>query len=85
MSGGSFSIAAVEKNGALWTHDLWSPEARHPSEYSDWLAVSATDGWFTALAADGTLCVWLPQYRSILGLPEPRLRPVLSLNILDTK
>jgi ABC-type transport system involved in multi-copper enzyme maturation permease subunit len=81
VSGFFLSIAAVERNGALWTQDIWSPEAQRPSEYSDWLAVTARDGCFTALAADGTLSVWLPRYRSIFGLPEPRLKPALSLNI----
>jgi ABC-type transport system involved in multi-copper enzyme maturation permease subunit len=84
VSGGFFSIAAIEKNGVLWTKDRWFPEARRPSEHSDWLAVNAVDGCFTALAADGTLSVWPPQYRSMFGLPEPRLRPMLNLNILNT-
>ena len=85
VSGGFFSIAAIEKDGVLWTQDRWFPEARRPSEHSDWLTVNAMDGCFTALAADGTLSVWLPRYRSIFGLPEPRLRPVLSLNIFNAQ
>jgi hypothetical protein len=86
--GDSFSnAAAIEKNGTLWIqHDLGSVEAERPSEYSDWIAVAVTPvGWVTALAADGTLSTWAPRYQSVLGLPEPRHRPVASVNIFDTQ
>jgi len=87
VSGNFFSgTAAVQKNGTLWMQEKpGSPGTGRPSEYSDWMAATAAGNWITALAADGTLSVWSPQYHSILGLPEPKKRPVLSLNIFNTQ
>jgi len=86
VAGTFWSVAAVKTNGTLWMqNEPGSPEAWRPSDYSDWMAVTIAPGeWITTLAADGTLSVWSPQYRSILGLPEPKQRPLLSLNLFNT-
>jgi len=86
VSGGYPAMAAVENPGTLWLQfaEGWG-KTECPSAYSDWIAVTATGGWITALGADGTLSTWEMQYQSALGLPEPRQRPVASVNIFDTQ
>ncbi|MBM3840155.1 MAG: hypothetical protein FJ398_19750 [Verrucomicrobia bacterium] len=83
----SDSLAAINKNGALYLQSLtpgsafWPGNLRTPSQYSDWLAVGNC-GWqeLAALAADGTLCVWGELFRSgsLLG---PTRKPLWSINI----
>ena len=86
VSGDFLSVAGILQDGTLWMQDLaQAREAERPSLYADWLAVSHFGGHTTALAADGTLSTWSPPYRSSLGLPEPKDRPLASVNILDSK
>lgn len=94
LTGDSFSFAALESNGAISSPPLLgnSDQYKHPSKYSDWLAV-AKEIHTWALAKDGTLCCWdeysVTDYIGNIANTEfslylgPTRRPVASINILD--
>ena len=87
ISGCAWGLVAVKggrilKNGAV----PFAQSLGRLSEYSDWLTVDAARDETIALAADGTLCMWvgMPNSRTRFETLARSRRPFLSLNILTS-
>jgi hypothetical protein len=92
MTLGGIQVLALEADGTFWAIDRNTIEARQPSHYRDWLAVSGDTLTIWSLARDGTLVCWSDFSREIpfeelrhhWFVLRPSRRPLASLNILDS-
>jgi hypothetical protein len=88
LAGSSPGLFAIKKDGRLVKNETepFASVLNRPSQYSDWIAVSAHWDEMAALAADGTISLWKDTRRDEGIHLAPTRRPLWNLNIFtDTK
>ena len=78
-------VFAVKKDGRLLKNgnELFGSTLGRPSQYSDWLALTAEWEGTMALASDGTLSLWMDTRSGSDLLFAPTHRPLWSINIFS--
>jgi alpha-tubulin suppressor-like RCC1 family protein len=81
----SDDVFAVKKDGRLVKNgtELFGSTLGQPSQYSDWLALTAEWEGTMALASDGTISLWMDTRSGSDLLLAPTHRPLWSLNIFS--
>lgn len=85
ISGRYGDIFAVKKDGRLVKNgnELFGSTLGRPSQYSDWLALTAEWEGTMALASDGTISLWMDTRSGSDLLFAPTHRPLWSFNIFS--
>lgn len=88
----SYRCFGLKKNGTLHAFESWDfsnldGDSRRPSavisNHSDWRSIASVNGLLLALAQDGIISVWHPDFFSRSQLLAPSYFPLNSLNIFD--